>query len=156
MPPRRLLVLLLPLLEVAGFVVAGQAVGVLGVVLLVAGAALAGGLLLRREGREAPDAVRAALRRGASPAPLLLRGGVRLVAALLLIVPGFLSDLAALALLLPPVQRALLRRLARGMPAGAPRQPAPAPAGVIIDAEWEEVPPVRPGARPGGSGWTRP
>ena len=68
-------------------------------------AALLGASLLRRQGSDALASMRRTLDTGRDPRPALLRGGFRLVAALLLILPGFLGDLVALALLLPPVQR---------------------------------------------------
>jgi UPF0716 protein FxsA len=40
------------------------------------------------------------------------------LAAVLLILPGFLTDALGLALLLPPVQRAIAARLGRGMARG--------------------------------------
>ncbi len=150
------------LLEIAGFVLAGQALGLLATLLLAALAALAGLLLLRAAGGAALLEVRRALAMGRDPGPAIARGGFRLVAGLLLLLPGFVSDLAALALLLPPVQRAVLRSLAgrgrRARPPTAFDGPAPrlrpGPGAPVEDADWEEVaPPKRPTHRP--SGWTR-
>jgi UPF0716 protein FxsA len=173
------------LLEVAAFALAGQLVGVLGTLALVLLTAVAGGLLLRAQGAEALAALRGGIRRGGDPLRLLLRNGFRLVAALLLILPGLLGDLAGLLLLLPPVQRRVAADLARrGMrPANLGRRPrgwadpraarppvAREVAPEVADAEWEELPPPgappRPGPRPGSrpnprpstrppSGWTR-
>ena len=160
----RLLVAALVLAEIASFVIVGQWAGVLGTLLLVVLASLLGVALLRRQGGEALAQMRGTLRTGRDPRPALLRGGFRLVAALLLIVPGFLGDVVALLLLLPPVQRALAKRFARqGAPIVALRTEsftAPAPPEARpprdrgVDAEWEETPPhQRPPHRP--SGWTR-
>ena len=160
----RLLVATLVLAEIASFVIVGQWVGVLGTLLLVVLAALLGVTLLRRQGGEALAQMRGTLRTGRDPRPALLRGGFRLVAALLLIVPGFLGDVVALLLLLPPVQRALAKRFARqgarivalrteSFTAAAPPEARP-PRDRVVDAEWEEIPPhQRPTHRP--SGWTR-
>lgn len=161
----RLLALAVVLLEIASLVLVGQALGVLLTLLLVVLAAVAGAALLKRQGREAVMGLRGALDRGRDPRPVLLRGGFRVVAALLLIAPGFAGDLLALALLLPPVQAAVGAALARRglrMAAGphpmgpapmAPRPAAPS-AEPVLDAEWEEVaPPKRPTHPP--SGWTR-
>lgn len=159
----RLAVLLLALAEIASLILMGQAVGVLAALLLVVLAALAGAAILRQQGLEALRGMQGALQRGRDPRPSLLRGGFRLVAALLLIVPGFLGDAVALLLLLPPVQRAAARVLARRgvriVAAGGtarvahPVPPAPSRA-PVEEAEWEEVAPPRwPTHRP--SGWTR-
>jgi UPF0716 protein FxsA len=159
----RLLVAALVLAEIASFVIVGQAVGVLGTLLLVVLAAALGIALLRRQGGEALAQMRGTLRTGRDPRPALLRGGFRLVAALLLIVPGFLGDIVAVLLLLPPVQRALARRFAlqgarvvtlRSQHFAASRPVAEPPSDSVVDADWEEVPmPKRPTHRP--SGWTR-
>lgn len=163
----RLLALAVVLLEIASLVLMGQAVGVLLTLLLVVLAAVAGAMILKRQGREAVMGLRGALDRGRDPRPVLLRGGFRVVAALLLIAPGFAGDLIALALLLPPVQLAVGAALARRglrMAAGplhsgpprmgpGPRPPAPS-SEPVLDADWEEIaPPKRPTHRP--SGWTR-
>lgn len=161
----RLLAVAVILVEVASLILVGQAIGVLPTLLLVVLAALAGAALLRRQGADAVRGMRGALERGRDPRPALLRGGFRVVAALLLIVPGFASDLVALLLLLPPVQRVAAAALARRglrvaeasrmefeMRAGSARPAAPQDR--VIDAEWEELPPSqRPTHRP--SGWTR-
>lgn len=165
----RLLVAGFVLAEIASLILVGRAVGVLLTLLLVVLAGAAGVAILRRQGAEALARIRGTLRGGRDPRPALLSGGFRLMAALLLIMPGFLSDLVAIALLLPPVQRGFARALARrGMrvvemrsaafeargPARPPGPPGPPRDRVVDEAEWEEVtPPKRPTHRP--SGWTR-
>ena len=160
----RLLVAAYLLAEVASLVIVGQGVGVLLTLLLVVGAVLLGALLLRQQGSEALASMRRTLDTGRDPRPTLLRGGFRFVAALLLILPGFLGDLLALALLVPAVQRLLARRSApqggarfrtvRTEVLGArPARPEPS-RDPVAEAEWEGVPPPkRPTHRP--SGWTR-
>ncbi|WP_176559270.1 FxsA family protein [Rubellimicrobium roseum] len=161
----RLLLPLLVLGEIAGFVLVGRAVGVLGTLALVVLATALGVWLLKRQGAEAMASMRGTLQTGRDPRPALRRGGFGLVAALLLILPGFLSDVVAILLLLPPVQQAIARRFAaRGVrivtmgrsqgfgPAAPPRPEAPRDR--VIDAEWEDVAmPKNPTHRP--SGWTR-
>lgn len=166
MPPMiRLLALAAVLLEIASLVLVGRAAGLLLTLLLVVLAAALGSALLRRQGRDAVLGLRGALERGRDPRPALRQGGFRVAAALLLIVPGFASDLLALLLLLPPVQAALVAAAVRHAPrpAGPAFRPDPrmghgprsaTPAEPVLDAEWEEVaPPKRPTHRP--SGWTR-
>lgn len=157
----RLLVAAFILAEIASLVIVGRWAGVLLTLLLVILAALLGAALLRRQGSDALASMRRTLDTGHDPRPALMRGGFGFVAALLLIVPGLLSDLVALALLVPAVQRAVARRLSpRGgsrivtMRTGAySSRPGP-PRDRVVDADWEEVPPPkRPTHRP--SGWTR-
>lgn len=159
----RLAFLGLVLAEVAGFVLVGQAAGLPATLLLVVLSSLLGALVLRHGGLAAVRRAQAALARGGDPRPALREGGFRVAAAALLIVPGFLSSLAGLLLLLPPVQGGVLRLVRRQgtgpEPAdfASPRQAGPMrPSGgePIPDAEWEEIaPPKRPTHRP--SGWTR-
>ncbi len=173
----RFALLLWILLEVAAFALAGRLVGVLGTLALVLGTAVAGGLLLRAQGAAALAGLRGGLRQGGDPLRLLLRNGFRLVAALLLILPGLLGDLAGLLLLLPPVQgrvaadlarrgmgAANLGRQPRGRPEGGPGPRSARPSGrpEVAEAEWEELsPPAAPPAPPPRdprrppSGWTR-
>ncbi|MFC5565755.1 FxsA family protein [Rubellimicrobium aerolatum] len=157
----RFVVAAVVLAEIAGFVLVGRGLGVLLTLLLVVLATVLGAAILRREGGESIARMQHALRTGGDPRPALWRGGFRLAAALLLLVPGFLGDIVALLLLLPPVQRVLARRFAvqgarivtvrSAHPGEEPPRP---PQDRVIDADWEEIPaPKRPTHRP--SGWTR-
>ncbi len=111
-----LLILALPLLEIAGFVVVGRQIGAPATVALVFASTLAGGVLLRHSGFGVMRRVQAELDAGHDPGRQLAHGAMIFLAALLLIVPGFLTDIAALLLLLPPVRdlawRALRSRVA--------------------------------------------
>lgn len=156
----RMTAVALVLLEIAGFVILGQRIGVLGVLALVLLGAAMGILLLRAGGGAALIEVRRAMVQGHDPGPAIARGGFRMLAGLLLLLPGFFSDLAAIALLLPPVQRGVLRALTAGGIARTAGRPADRPASRaslragIPEADWEEIPPPkRPTHRP--SGWTR-
>ncbi|MGW3360236.1 FxsA family membrane protein [Streptomyces bungoensis] len=87
--------------------VAGAAGGFTVFLLLVAGA-VAGSVVIKRAGRRAFRNLNEALQRGGSPA----RGGgngLTMLAGLLLMIPGLISDAAGLLLLLPPVQKAVGR-----------------------------------------------
>lgn len=99
-----LFILALPLLEIAGFVVVGQAIGALATVGLVVASTVAGSLLLRHQGLGVMARVRAETEAGRDPSRQLAHGAMIVLAAVLLIVPGFLTDILALLLLLPPVR----------------------------------------------------
>lgn len=97
--------LLLVIAEIAAFVLVAKAIGAVWAVLLIIVGCALGGWLLRREGVRAWRALRDA---AGSTQPVgvgATSGVVGLLAALLLVVPGFLTDLAGLALLIPPVRR---------------------------------------------------
>jgi len=97
--------LLLVLLEIVTFVLVAYAIGVLWAVLLVIATGVLGGWLLRREGVRAWRALRDSAGSGQPVGPEAVPGVVGLAGALLLLVPGFLTDLVGLALLIPPVRR---------------------------------------------------
>ncbi|MFC3206679.1 FxsA family protein [Aquamicrobium soli] len=114
--PLPLLLLALPLLEIAGFVIVGRQIGALATVGLVLASSVAGSLLLRRQGFGVMRRVQAELDAGHDPSRQLAHGAMIVLAALLLIIPGFITDIAALLLLLAPVRdfawRAIGRRIA--------------------------------------------
>ncbi|MFI9830272.1 MAG: FxsA family protein [Streptomyces sp.] len=88
-------------------VVAGAASGFTVFLLLLAGFVL-GAVVIKRAGRRAFQNLNQALQRGTAPSSgggngLLMLGG------LLLMIPGLISDVIGLALLIPPVQKALSR-----------------------------------------------
>lgn len=102
--------LLLPLLEIAGFVVVGKQIGALATVGLVMLSTVAGSILLRHQGLGAMNRVRAAVDAGENPSLQLANSAMAVVAAILLIVPGFITSAIGLLILLPPV-RALFWKL---------------------------------------------
>ncbi|MEU5534881.1 FxsA family membrane protein [Streptomyces sp. NPDC020362] len=87
--------------------VAGAAGGVTVFLLLVAGL-VAGSVVIKRAGRRAFQNLNEALQRGGSPSGGGGNGWMML-GGLLLIIPGLISDVAGLLLLLPPVQKAVSR-----------------------------------------------
>ncbi|MBE7183976.1 MAG: membrane protein FxsA [Methylobacterium mesophilicum] len=107
----RFLLLLFPLLEIAGFVIVGREIGVLATLGLVLGGVVLGALLLRKGGIEAFSRVRAELQAGRDPSLPLVNGFMTMIAGVLLMVPGFVSDIAGLLILLPPVQHRAWRAL---------------------------------------------
>ena len=99
-----LFLLLLPLLEIAGFVIVGREVGALATVGLVILSSVVGSLLLRHQGFGVMARVRAEMDAGRDPSRQLAHGAMIVLAAILLIIPGFITDIIAILLLLPPVR----------------------------------------------------
>ncbi|MET7964564.1 FxsA family protein [Micromonospora zamorensis] len=100
-----LALLLAVVLELAVFVGVGRALGFGVAVLLVFAASLLGLVLLRREGMRAWRGFRSAAAAGQPPGGQVTDGLVGLAGALLLAVPGLVSGLVGLLLLVPPVRR---------------------------------------------------
>jgi UPF0716 protein FxsA len=103
--------ILVPLAELAVIVAVGDVLGLLPTLLLLLGISVAGAWLAKREGLAAWRRFQLALAEGRVPTAEVADGAMVLLAGALLLTPGFLTDVAAVLLLLAPV-RAALRRLA--------------------------------------------
>lgn len=118
---RRILGLLLalfiavPLLEVLLLVAIGRRLGLWPTVAVVVVAGALGAVLARAEGLRVLGAIRRDLARGEVPAAGLLDGMLVLLAGALLIAPGLITDIVAIALLVPPVRRLVRLHLARAV-----------------------------------------
>ncbi len=104
------LLLLLPLVEIAVFIWVGGAIGIVPTILLVILAVILGLAILRYLGTNIATAAQTAFANGSNPGAALAENGLLMVAAILFIVPGFLSDVFALILLPRPVRRLLIER----------------------------------------------
>jgi UPF0716 protein FxsA len=100
---------LLALAEIVVFLSVAHAIGGGWAILLVLAFSVAGAALLRREGIRGWRRFRAAADEGRPPGPDVSNSLAGLGGALLLALPGFLTSLAGLLLLLPP-GRVLARR----------------------------------------------
>jgi len=137
----RLIVLLacaLPFLEIAGFVWLGAKLGVILTLIWVIGAMVAGLALLRHTGLQAVGRLRAALAEGKEPGRSIIDAACFAAAAMLLIIPGFVSDALALVLLLPMTRHWLLRHTAAHFEARVYR--GRGGAGGVIHGEFTVVP----------------
>jgi UPF0716 protein FxsA len=111
--------------EIVLFVLMVQWIGFGYTILLALTTTMLGIWLLRREGLRAWASFRAASA-GAAPegtGPAAANAGVKLLSGFLLVLPGFLTDLAGLLFLIPPMRGRVGRRLAaatvRTFPRGA-------------------------------------
>ena len=130
MSPRLFLVLLfiiLPLAEIFVLAEVGAALGGVLTVALVVFSAVLGALLLRHQGFYTLRQVRASLDRGEPPALPMLEGGVLVLAAVLLLVPGFITDIVGLALLITPLRRTLVKGFLRRVLVARPGRGGPPP-----------------------------
>ena len=130
-------ILAVPVLEIALFVQIGGQIGVLGTVAQVLASAVLGVVLMRAEPHRNADSVRAALAQDRSPASPMAHSALRMIAALLILLPGFFTDTLGLLLLLPPLRAALLARMVMQARAARPARDD------IIEGEYDIDP--RPG-----------
>ena len=93
--------LLLPLLEIAGFVLVGQAVGLWATLGLVVLTSIVGAVLLRIQGLGMINRISKDSRAGINPGRELVHGAMIVVAGFLLLLPGFITDLIGLLLFVP-------------------------------------------------------
>lgn len=108
-----MIVIAFVLAEIAGFALVGRAIGVLATLGLVLFGMLVGTVLIRRLSLQALRGLRADLAAGRAPSRPLGDDVALGVGAILILVPGFLSDLFGMALCVPAVRRVLWRSIMR-------------------------------------------
>ena len=100
----------IPIIEIALFIKVGGLIGVWPTIALVILTAIIGGALLRAQGFAAMTRLQASLAEGGDPRGPLAHGATILLAGLLMLTPGFFTDIIGFLLLLPPVRAALIAR----------------------------------------------
>lgn len=103
--------LIVPLLEIAAFVVIGGEIGVWATLALVVVTAVIGSFLLRWQGVSLLRRIQDELAAKRLPAKDLVRGAMLVVAGILLLTPGFVTDTIGFLLFVPTVQEAVWRFL---------------------------------------------
>lgn len=96
-----LCILLIPIVELWGLIKMGQWIGAFPTILLVILTAIIGGYLAKREGMRTYQLIMLQLRNGELPGEALLDGAVILIGGILLLTPGFFSDIVGLFFLIP-------------------------------------------------------
>ena len=146
----------LPMLELALLIKTGQAIGSWATLALLVAAAVIGGAIMSRQGISVARRTQEAIAQGRPPVGPVLDGAFLFLAGALLISPGFITDVMAVALLVPPIRlkvaRWCVRRLAERAHAQAearsrrqtgPVGPAPAASGQVdgpvIEGEFERL-----------------
>lgn len=108
------LLLAFPIVEIYVLIKVGALIGAIPTIALLVFSVVLGTLLLRWQGFELVRRVRLSLGSGELPAGEVLEGTLVLVSGILFLLPGFVSDVLALLLLVPAVRRrAALWLLAR-------------------------------------------
>ncbi len=119
--PRRRLTLLMflliligvPLLELFVFIEVGLAIGWFLAVVLLLGSSVLGAQLVRIQSRSAIERVSLAAFERRAPARAAIDGALGFLGGLLLVVPGFVTDVLGVLLLLPPTRAQARRWLSR-------------------------------------------
>jgi UPF0716 protein FxsA len=155
--------IVVPMLELLLLLKVGQTIGALPTVALVVTTAVTGAYIISRQSRAALYRTLEALSEGRAPVEPVLDGLFLMIAGALLLTPGLITDVAAMALLVPPVRRLVSRATMAGLAkrtridvetyvngeagpsrSGGRRSPGRAGNGPVIDVEPERVGESRP------------
>jgi UPF0716 protein FxsA len=126
-----------PLVEIGLFVTVGGAIGLWATMAIVLGSGVLGAFILRNAARLSGNP---GLRDPRQMVLTAARGGMNLMAGLLLILPGFLTDVLGLILLIPPVQLLVTGLLARRIKV-ATSGTRPTTRDDVIEGDYERVEP---------------
>jgi len=102
-------IILLPLIEIAVFIAVGGAIGILPTVLLTVLTAVAGTVMLRQQGLSLVTRMQSELQAGQVPETDMMHGAMIVLASILLLIPGFVTDAIGLLLFIPPIRESLAR-----------------------------------------------
>lgn len=159
------LLLVVPMAEIAVFVVVGSKIGVAATLALIVLTAIIGSVLLRLQGFALIDRIRAEIAADRLPGAELGHGVMLLVAGLLLLTPGFVTDTIGFLLFVPAVRDGIWRWFAARLdvevirPHRAGRHPFGAPGGPfddghVVDLDEDEFSRQPPPGGPGASPWS--
>jgi UPF0716 family protein affecting phage T7 exclusion len=135
--------LALPLLEIAVLIEVGQTIGVWPTLGLLVAAAFLGMIVIREQGLAMVGRMFAAASDGRMTLAPLIDAYAGIVAGFLLIIPGFISDIIGLLLLVPPLRRWAIAWSFAGFTAKPRAQGSPAPTkvsrSVVIETTYERI-----------------
>ncbi|WP_235679121.1 FxsA family protein [Aquibium microcysteis] len=112
-PSLFLIFLVVPLLEIAAFVLVGSRIGVLATLGMVLFTAVVGSVLLRVQGFGLLRRIQAETDAGRVPGRELVHGAMILLAGFLLLLPGFVTDAIGFLLFIPAFREWMWRSIAR-------------------------------------------
>jgi UPF0716 protein FxsA len=140
--PLVLLFIAVPIAELAVIIQVGQAIGAWWTIAILVADSILGSVLMRAQGRSTWRRFNEAMRAGRVPAREVLDGALVIFGGVLLLTPGFMTDILGLLLLIPPsravVRAVLARRLERRMVVsmrGQPRPPGYDVEGTAVDVD---------------------
>ena len=153
-----LVFLAIPAAEIYLFIEMGGQIGTWPTIAMIFGTAMIGGGILRYQGQQMIERAREQVARHEMPVAEIAQGAVLVVAALLLLTPGFITDTFGALLLIPFLRRLVLGLLLLAIRSRLRSKYRPAgpegAAGKIIDGEFEDISgPQGPGdstGQPGG------
>lgn len=101
------IMIVLPITEIAVFIVVGKSIGLWPTLIGIALTALIGSAIIRHQGVGIVASARRNLAAGEAPVGEVLEGLALLIAGMLLVTPGFVTDTLGFLLLVPTLRRAM-------------------------------------------------
>lgn len=103
-----MLFLAVPFAEIYVLIEVGRKIGTLATIFLLVFTAVLGALLVRMQGMSTYAHIQQAVNQGRLPATEIIEGVMIMIAGLLLLTPGFVTDAVGFVLLVPGARRALI------------------------------------------------
>lgn len=106
------LLLIVPIVEIGAFIIIGGQIGVIPTLLMILVTAIVGTFLLRQQGLQLVNKIQTEMNAGKVPGKALSDGAMILVAGILLLTPGFVTDSIGFLLFVPGVRTVIWTFLA--------------------------------------------
>ena len=126
-----LLIILVPIIEIYLFIKIGSQIGAISTILLIISTAIIGVYYAKYEGLNTLRSGFVQLSKNKTPAYEVISGAAIAIAALLLIIPGFATDILGLLIIFPPTRRIFLSKI--------PTQKAKETKQDFINGEFEDI-----------------
>lgn len=94
--------------EITAFIFLGSRIGVLPTLLLIVATSLIGGVVMKKMGAKSFLQIKQSLARGEAPGAAMVEGVLVMLGAVLLLFPGFISDILAILLIVPVTRKLFL------------------------------------------------
>ena len=130
----------LPITEIYFLIEVGSVIGAIPTIIITIFTAVTGITLIRIQGISTIKKLQTSMQQGQSPAIEILEGVMLMLAAVSLLMPGFLSDSLGFLLLIPPLRHFLAKfYLARTKHSAASFYSQNAKGKTFIDGEYEDL-----------------
>lgn len=119
------LLLIIPIAEIAGFIIIGDIIGLWPTLAMILVTAIIGSVLLRVQGFGIVSRIQSELQANRVPARDLVHGVMIMIAGVLLLTPGFITDSLGFLLFIPPVRDwawSIIKSRVNVSPMGGPTQ----------------------------------
>ena len=131
-----ILLFLMPFLEIFLIIEIGQHFGAMKTIIMILATAILGAVLVRIEGLSTLSRIKNSVQRGELPTIELISGGILIISAVVLLTPGFITDVLGLVLMSPSLRRRVASMVAQKLFTRQERSSG-ANSGKIIDTEFK-------------------